>query len=54
MEKLLLTGGALKRKMAFVILQMIVHRILILLYGLTNMTDELAICVFLIGVCHLY
>lgn len=54
MEKLLLTGGALKRKMAFMILQMIVHRILILLYGLTNVTDELTVCVFLIGVCHLY
>ena len=36
MQELFLTGRALERKMALVRLQMVVHRILILLGGLTD------------------
>jgi hypothetical protein len=39
--------------MAFVTFKMIMHRILILLYGLTDMAHIFTIVVFLIGVCHI-
>lgn len=51
-KKLLLTRRTLKRQTPLVILQMIVHRILILLHGLTNMTNKLALLVFLVSVRH--
>jgi hypothetical protein len=51
-EKLLLAGWALKRKMALVGLQMIVHRILILFCGLTDTAYKLTSRVLLIHVCH--
>jgi len=52
MEKLLLTCGTLKRKMALVALQMIVHGILILFCGLADATYKLSCRVLLIGICH--
>jgi hypothetical protein len=52
MEKLLLTGWALKRKVALMGLQMIVHRVLILLYRLADATYKLSRSVLLIRVCH--
>jgi hypothetical protein len=52
MQKLLLTDTALKRKMAFVLLHMIMHCILILLYGLAYTAYKLAGRILLIGICH--
>lgn len=51
-EKLLLTGRALKRKMTLVRLQMIMHRILILFDGLADATHIGTLCVLLVGVWH--
>jgi hypothetical protein len=51
-EKLLLTCRALKREMALMRLQMIVHRILILFNGLTDATHIETLCVLLVGVWH--
>jgi hypothetical protein len=51
-KKLLLTRGTLKRQTTLVILQMIMHRILILLHGLANMTHKLPLFVFLVSVRH--
>lgn len=52
MEKLLLTDVALERKMALMLLHMIVHSVLVLLHGTADSADEIAIGVFLIRVCH--
>ena len=51
-EKLLLADLALKREMTFMLLQMIMHRILILLCGLANLADVLTGRVLLVGICH--
>jgi hypothetical protein len=51
-EKLLFTSCALKWKMALMRLQMIVHRILVLFYGLTDATHIGTLCILLVGVWH--
>ena len=51
-EKLLLTGRALKGKMTLMCLQMIMHRVLILFNGLTDATHVGTLCVLLVGVWH--
>jgi hypothetical protein len=52
MKKLLLTGWALKRKMALMGLHVIVHGVLILLYYLAYGTNIVSRSVFLIGIGH--
>ena len=53
MEKLLLTGWALKRKVTFMTLHRIMHSVLILFCYLTNRTDIFTGRVFFIRVGHL-
>jgi hypothetical protein len=52
MEKLLLTCGAFKGKMAFMLLHMIMHSVLVFFRHLANATDELSIPVLLIFHSH--
>jgi len=51
-EKLLLTGGTLKREMALMGLHVIMHGVLILLCGLADATYVVSCGILLIGVCH--
>ena len=52
MEKLLLTGGTLKREMALVGLHVIMHGVLILLRDLADGTYKLSRGILLIGIGH--
>jgi hypothetical protein len=52
LEKALLTDSALKGRLALMTLHMIVHGVLILLYGLASAANKETLCILLIGVCH--
>jgi hypothetical protein len=52
LEKSLLTNLAAERILSSVTLDMIMHRILILLYGIADTTDKLSGCILLVFERH--
>ena len=52
LEKALLTDGALEGRLSLMTLHVVMHGVLIFLYGLTDTTHKETLCILLVGVCH--
>jgi hypothetical protein len=52
LEKALLTDGALEGRLSLMTLHVVMHGVLILLYGLASAANKETLCILLIGVRH--